>query len=149
MTYRMMLKFATIPSIIGSLLTLGMMVDIGSAANVQERASTLSSSPTSCDLPLGFIPKTSIILHQNQGVLLAASTIAGEVPILDFSEAESDAAVALFKCDCPACMNSLRQLRSQSSLNSGSGHCWTALLRVSPEKVKTVLQTLEAQEKNQ
>ncbi|TVP63081.1 MAG: hypothetical protein EA342_18460 [Leptolyngbya sp. LCM1.Bin17] len=30
-----------------------------------------------------------------------------------FSAAESDAAVALFGCDCPACLNALQQLRNQ------------------------------------
>jgi hypothetical protein len=37
----------------------------------------------------------------------------GDEPIamLDFSEEESDAAVALYGCDCPLCLNSLRQLR--------------------------------------
>ncbi len=33
------------------------------------------------------------------------------VAMMDFTEEESDAAVALFGCDCPVCMNSLRQLR--------------------------------------
>jgi hypothetical protein len=31
--------------------------------------------------------------------------------MLDFTEEESDAAVALYGCDCPVCINSLRQLR--------------------------------------
>lgn len=30
----------------------------------------------------------------------------------DMSEEESDATIALFGCDCPACVRSLRQLRS-------------------------------------
>jgi len=34
-----------------------------------------------------------------------------QVAMLDFSEEESDAAVAMFGCDCPTCINSLRQLR--------------------------------------
>ena len=34
-----------------------------------------------------------------------------QVAMLDFSEEESDAAVAMFGCDCPVCINSLRQLR--------------------------------------
>ena len=34
-----------------------------------------------------------------------------QVAMLDFTEEESDAAVAMFGCDCPVCINSLRQLR--------------------------------------
>jgi hypothetical protein len=30
---------------------------------------------------------------------------------LDFTEEESDKAIALFGCDCPPCLNALRQLR--------------------------------------
>ncbi|MBD0343272.1 MAG: hypothetical protein ICV63_00240 [Coleofasciculus sp. Co-bin14] len=36
---------------------------------------------------------------------------------LEFTEEESDAAVAQFGCDCPACLNALRQLRGQPPLS--------------------------------
>ncbi|MBU7583316.1 MAG: hypothetical protein KAF91_10490 [Nostoc sp. TH1S01] len=32
------------------------------------------------------------------------------VPMLEFSDQESDMAITLFGCDCPACINSLRQM---------------------------------------
>ncbi|MEO1432753.1 MAG: hypothetical protein AAFV71_27545 [Cyanobacteria bacterium J06633_8] len=35
----------------------------------------------------------------------------GELPELEFTEEESDASVTLFGCDCPACLNALRQIR--------------------------------------
>ncbi len=34
-----------------------------------------------------------------------------ELPELEFTDEESDASVALFGCDCPACLNALRQIR--------------------------------------
>jgi hypothetical protein len=34
--------------------------------------------------------------------------------ILNFTDEESEAAAALFGCDCPACLRSLRQLRMMS-----------------------------------
>lgn len=34
-----------------------------------------------------------------------------KAPMLDISEKESDEAIALFGCDCPACVNALRALR--------------------------------------
>ncbi|MEG3847797.1 hypothetical protein QT971_12275 [Microcoleus sp. herbarium19] len=37
--------------------------------------------------------------------------------MLDFTEEESDAAAALFGCDCQACINSLRQLRGLPPLD--------------------------------
>lgn len=37
--------------------------------------------------------------------------LPNEVPELEFTDEESDASVALFGCDCPACLNALRQIR--------------------------------------
>lgn len=39
-----------------------------------------------------------------------------KVAMLNFTEAESDAAIHLFGCDCPYCMNSLRLLRGSGNL---------------------------------
>lgn len=79
--------------------------------------------------------------------MASSAGISIEVPLADFTAAESDAAVTLFGCDCPAYLGALRQLRSQSLLSSSGGHCWMALQqRFSPEELKTVLQTLEAEE---
>ncbi len=44
---------------------------------------------------------------------------ANQPEMLEFTEEESDAAVALFGCDCPLCLNALRQLRNQPPLMRG------------------------------
>ncbi|MBN3896311.1 MAG: hypothetical protein V7L14_30390 [Nostoc sp.] len=38
------------------------------------------------------------------------------IAMLNFTDEESDAAIKLFKCDCPLCINSLRQLRGTGNL---------------------------------
>ncbi|WP_407891262.1 hypothetical protein [Scytonema sp. NUACC26] len=38
------------------------------------------------------------------------------VAMLNFTEEESNAAIQLFSCDCPYCINSLRQLRGTGNL---------------------------------
>jgi hypothetical protein len=38
------------------------------------------------------------------------------IAMLDFTEEESEAAIKLFACDCPYCINSLRQLRGTGNL---------------------------------
>ncbi|MBR8835706.1 MAG: hypothetical protein DSM106950_17240 [Stigonema ocellatum SAG 48.90 = DSM 106950] len=38
------------------------------------------------------------------------------IPMLNFTEAESDQAIALFGCDCPYCMNALRALQNQAPM---------------------------------
>jgi hypothetical protein len=41
---------------------------------------------------------------------------ARNIAMLNFTEEESDAAIQLFGCDCPYCINSLRQLRGTGNL---------------------------------
>ncbi|RUR80253.1 hypothetical protein ACF3DV_00810 [Chlorogloeopsis fritschii PCC 9212] len=36
---------------------------------------------------------------------------SGDIKELNFSEEESDAAIAMFGCDCPVCLNAIRQMR--------------------------------------
>jgi hypothetical protein len=107
----------------------------------------------SCDAPTPSNRQSSGSSHR--GILIASSSIqTGDDFDPGFSEAESDAAVALFGCDCPACLRSLKQLQRQSLtskvLGSGSqGHCWTALQkRTSPQVIKEVLKTLESKQMN-
>lgn len=39
-----------------------------------------------------------------------------ETTELEFTEEESDAAIALYGCDCPACINGVRQMRGQAPM---------------------------------
>jgi hypothetical protein len=114
-----------------------------------------TAAHASCDATTPSNLQSSGFSHRDRSILIASS---GGVPGDDFdpnfSEAESDAAVTLFGCDCPACIRSLKQLQRQSltqqvSGSSGQGHCWTALQRrVSPQDVKEVLKTLESKKIN-
>lgn len=111
-----------------------------------------SVAQTSCDAPAPSNRQSSGFSHS--GILIASAEVIGDDFDPGFSEAESDAAVTLFGCDCPACLRSLKQLQRQSLsskvLDSGSqGHCWTALQkRTSPQVIKEVLKTLESKKIN-
>lgn len=37
---------------------------------------------------------------------------------IDFTDAESDAAVAMFGCDCPACIRAIKQIRTFTGVSS-------------------------------
>lgn len=54
-----------------------------------------------------------------QETKLQASRDNGSLPppVLEFTEEESNTAIALFGCDCPLCLNALRQMRGQPPLN--------------------------------
>jgi hypothetical protein len=46
----------------------------------------------------------------------AANTSKDSIASLTFSESDSDAAIAIFDCDCPYCQNVLKALRSQAPM---------------------------------
>ena len=153
MNHRMILNLIAIPTLASSMLTIVLMAGVASAAEALTKLSTtIAPTPVqaSCDLPTKSSSQSSVMQQIGGRVLVASSSeIPGEYPVSDFSEAESDAAVNLFGCDCSACINALRQLRSQSSLYNTQGHCWSSLQqRVSQQEIQKVLQTLEAEEAN-
>jgi len=154
MNLHLVLKLMTLPTFMGSLLLLGAIAEQASAMN-SGQAKTLTSSQASCDAPAERQFNLSVSRHYKQGLTKQGVTVASAGPLpsetamLDFSAAESDAAAVLFGCDCPACINALRTLRSQLVFkNSNSqGHCLTSLQRrVSPQRMQEVLRNLEKEE---
>jgi hypothetical protein len=131
------------------LLILGSLAEQAVAINASQ-AKALTSSQAACDLAPEREFNLSVSRHYKQGVTVAsARPLPAETAMLDFSEAESDAAAVLFGCDCPACINALRTLRSQLVFkNSNSqGHCLASLQRrVSPQRMQEVLRNLEIKE---
>jgi hypothetical protein len=144
MNPRILLRLTSVPALAGSLLAMALMPGFASAK---------VPASASCDAPTQEQMKSSSVsLHKGNVRLASSAGIPIAVPaaednaLADFTEAESDAAVTLFGCDCPSCIGALRQLQAQS-LSSGSGHCWTMMQqRVSPEEARSVLRSLEAEE---
>ena len=149
MTHRIALNLMTIPALIGSILAIWLLGDAAFVAEAKDATAPISSQ-ASCDVSPNSKLKSSAINHRNKGIKIAsAAGTLSENPMLDFSAAESDAAVTLFGCDCAACINALRQLRNQSLSNSINGHCWTYMQEtVSPQRVQEVLRKLQAEEIN-
>ncbi len=151
--YKILLDLVAGPTLAGLLLTLPLMAKLASAAEVNRTATHAIAASTpnsiSCSL-LKTQPEQSSFRLSNQTLIASAAVeIPVEYPGTDFSAAESDAAVALFSCDCPSCIGALQQLRKQSLLNSGKGHCLSALQERSQQEVQEVLNTLEAEEASQ
>jgi hypothetical protein len=160
MNHRILLNWATIPTFASSMLTMVLMPVLTHAAETRMPASV----QTSCNVPVdsGISLLERRLAFQNGETNAASSTESLiEEPLMDFSTAESDAAVALFGCDCPPCINALRQVRSQLSSqvllsssqilpSNSQGHCWKALqLHTSPQEVQDILQNLATEETNQ
>lgn len=144
MNHKLFLGLIATSALASSTITLLLTADRASA--LQGKA---IAPQASCDVLSGSNLESAVMqsVYSGQGRLIASSGgIPGEYPLMDFSAAESDAAVTLFGCDCLACIRALRQLRYPSLPDRGEGHCWTALQqRVSQQQIEDVLQGLEAE----
>lgn len=150
MNLRFMLSLITVPTLVGPWLTLGLMAERASAVGISHTTPLLSSQ-AACALPPERRLDSASPWQRHSGTMVAsAGTRTDDTSNLNFSEAESDAAAVLFGCDCSACIQALRQLRTQSFMNNGKGHCWTSMQRrVSPQTMQDVLQDLEKREAGQ
>jgi hypothetical protein len=149
MNYKILLRLMAVPAVSSSLLASCLFV--GNTSKAQAASSQLSKASCSVSQPSTLeSPNIQSLLHRKSSLLIASaagSNVVQDEFSVDFSEAESDAAVALFGCDCPACMNVLSQLRRQARNPKGEGHCMTNLARrVTPEKAQEILKTLDADE---
>ncbi len=148
MNHKILLSLLAIPAVAGSMLT---TVLSATMAHASEAINPLAQA--SCDSPTPSNLRSSGPEHNRRTFLIASSAgIAGEDSVAGFSEAESDAAVTLFGCDCSSCLRSLKQLQSQSltqKVLGTKGHCWSSLQkRASPQVVQEVLKNLADQKVN-
>lgn len=147
MNDKIWLKLVSVPAILSSFLASGLLAGNTSKAE----AASSPPNPASCSLlQASRLESQNVqsLLHRKTSLLVASSSnVVTDEFSMDFSAAESDAAVDLFGCDCAACMNVFRQIRRQSLMPKGEGHCMTNLARrSSPEKVQKVLKALDAEE---
>ena len=79
------------------------------------RAATHTETQFTCKRVTSAAAKVFDITQSAVSVRDAAEIDDVTATSFDMSEEESDATIALFGCDCPACVRSLRQLRSMLS----------------------------------
>lgn len=146
MNHKLVLVLTAISTLTGSMLMLLLMEKVSYATETSPAANL--SGQAICSLPVE--PSTS---GNTTIAAIPPATPTDDYPMMDFTIEESDAAVALFGCDCPPCINALRQLRtqafnqsfSQALLSNNQGHCWNALQRRSPQETQNMLQILETE----
>jgi hypothetical protein len=65
------------------------------------------------------VKSSQIASTKTNATLIAKAQAEAKNPdaFIDFSDEESDGAVAIFGCDCPACIRSLRQLRVMAKVS--------------------------------
>ncbi|MEG4045676.1 hypothetical protein [Microcoleus sp. Pol17_C1] len=109
---RLLLTLLVSPTLFGSVMSLSAIANpaqIGETPSQSAESPQCVPSPHTQRLTCVRLPAKAAA---NSKVRISWQRPADEqVAMLDFSEEESDAAVAMFGCDCPTCINSLRQLR--------------------------------------
>ena len=152
MNQKILLSLLAIPTAVGAMLMPFLIA--ATAAQAAESSNVGIQNvlaQASCDAPQSSTLHTSAFKQRRSILVASAGKISRDDFATDFSEAESDAAVQLFGCDCPACIGSLRQLQQNQSLSQkvlggggSQGHCLAYLQKkVSAQTVKDVLKTLE------
>ncbi len=116
---RLLLTLLVSPTLFGSMMSLSA---IANPAQIGETPSQSADSPNCVRSPHGQ-RLTCVRLPAKAAAANSKPRISWQRPddrqvaMLDFSEEESDAASALFGCDCQLCINSLRELRGLPPLD--------------------------------
>ncbi|WP_413172784.1 hypothetical protein [Anabaena azotica] len=125
MNKKLILNLIASSSIFTSLMsTLGVINPAHASVNLTQRLIHTNDGRTCITNPHGL--KDFICIRDSERDPKASpapkSTVVSSLPSdntiaeLNFTDEESEAAIRIFKCDCPFCINSLRQLRGTGNL---------------------------------
>ncbi|MCC3426943.1 MAG: hypothetical protein JGK24_30020 [Microcoleus sp. PH2017_29_MFU_D_A] len=116
---RLLLTLLVSPTLFGSLMSLSAIAqtqNIGETPGKSADAPTCVRSPHAQRLTCMRLPGKAAAANSKARIGWQRPN-QEPVAMLDFTEEESDAAAALFGCDCQLCINSLRQLRGLPPLD--------------------------------
>ncbi len=124
MNKKLILNLFASSSIFTSLIsTLGVINPAHASDNIIQRLIHTNDNQTCITNPHGM--KDFVCIKDSErdpkaappkSMVVSAQPSDSTVRVLNFTEEESDAAIRIFQCDCPFCINSLRQLRGTGSL---------------------------------
>lgn len=125
MNKKLVLNLFASSSIFTSLIsTLGILNPAHAGVNLNQRLMHTNDGRTCITNPHGL--KDFVCIRDSerdpkaqrtpQSTIVSSQPSDTTVAELDFTEEESEAAIRIFKCDCPYCINSLRQLRGTGNL---------------------------------
>lgn len=115
---RLLLKLLAFPTLVGSSLCWLMAMPVGAVEQKVSVPDVNATEPQVCVMSRHsrfnlVCEKVSKLKDAPQVMPIDYATDPQDNPAeFKFSEEESNAAIALFGCDCPLCLNSLRTLRT-------------------------------------
>ncbi|GBE90463.1 hypothetical protein [Nostoc cycadae] len=107
---KIILSLLSTPVLISSILSMTAMFNPAQAAEPAVKATEDRLSCIRNKHKIGLVCARVSVLAQIPTQQAEVEFSQEDVPMLEFSDQESDMAINLFGCDCPACINSLRQM---------------------------------------
>jgi hypothetical protein len=114
---RFLLLFLSAPTVLSAILPVVTNTGSALAAGVPSKNSDAKFC-VNAHARLICVKSSQIASNAKQSTLIAKAQAEAKDPdaFVNFNEEESDAAAAMFGCDCPACIRSLRQLRAMAQV---------------------------------
>ncbi|BAB73446.1 hypothetical protein ACN23B_08720 [Anabaena sp. FACHB-709] len=112
---KFILTLISSPVLIASILSMTVMVNHAQAIEPEVK----NTDKLSCirnKHKVGLVCARASVLAQVPNYEPEIEFSQEDAPMLEFNDAESDIAITLFGCDCPACINSFRQMRGATPL---------------------------------
>ena len=113
---RFLLLFLSAPTVLSAILPI---VTNAAPALAAETTSNQAKFCVNAHARLVCVKSSQLASNTPQSSLIAKAQAEGRNPdtFVNFNDEESDGAIALFGCDCPACIRSLRQLRIMAQVS--------------------------------
>jgi hypothetical protein len=113
---RFLLLFLSAPTVLSAILPL--VTATAPALAADGTSATQDKFCVNAHARLVCVKSSQLASNTSKSTLIAKAQAEARDPdaFVNFKEEESDAAAALFGCDCPACIRSLRQLRTMAQV---------------------------------
>jgi hypothetical protein len=112
---KIILNLLSTPVLISSILSMGAIFNQAQATQPEAKSTDKLSCVRNYH-KVGLVCARASVLAQIPSNQTEVEFSSDDVPMLEFNVEESEMAVTLFNCDCPACINSLRQMRQMTPL---------------------------------
>jgi hypothetical protein len=113
---RFLLLFLSAPTVLSAILPIITATAPALAAGTSESEAKFC---VNAHARLVCVKSSQLASNTSKSTLIARAEAQAKNPdaFVNFNDEESDAAAAMFGCDCPACIRSLRQLRIMSQVS--------------------------------
>jgi hypothetical protein len=113
---RFLLLFLSAPTVLSAILPI---VTTTAPALAADKSGNEAKFCVNAHARLVCVKSSQLASNASRSTLIAKAEAQAKNPdaFVNFNEEESDAAAAMFGCDCPACIRSIRQLRIMAQVS--------------------------------